>query len=888
MDQSSPTTNGINRKAFNDISCSGHLRNKVKKLMKKNIVQEITVDLFHKHGKIVGRHPYLFMIIPFLITAGLSAGVFAIKFQYTFHEYFTPTSSGSFHESKVFEEFFNDTGGTFLFYAAIGAKDNGSLLRPQYRKEILHLIRYLTYNYTVTVDNNSFTFNDIQINHKDDSKLPVLLMEYYNTSKLPIEYTYPVAKINGESYHISIYFRNVTIDNNTNIMQNFTTLVLFFNSAKGNQEHFKKLRTWANSFLKVGQFDDVAPDLYFYFFNEAAFAQEMLRNARSAVPFVVLGFGVLTLFAVSVSISTDPTKHKPWETLASILCVLLATGSSLGLLFLVGFPFIGTMTVTPILVLALGMDVTYITLRNWRSTDSSHPTDVRLSETLAESGPSIIITTLTNVLSAAIGCITNIKGVYIFSLANAIAVSILFLLQITIFAAAVALGGERERLQKHGFLFCLTVKSRSRKDKDVTQQKLNNSDWWCTVSKFMAKCLSSTYCKIIVSITLVAYWATSIYGCAQVNLGLTPDKLILDDSPLTKMINFDKSQSNSVAFPLYIFVSNPPNFDNINETNKFRKMVGDFESLPGCYGSSATSLWLRSMDEQFSFFDDAVDDKQSFYKNLAVFLGMASGKRWLHYMTIEKINDTVIIDKFMFTVTFNYTKDWNVRSKYTDMWRDTAARYPEFNVSSWGGDTNNNFVTDNLAALPGNAIQDIICTTVCMGLVCIMYIPNIFNTVCAIITVVSISAGVFGYLCLWGVNLEPISLTCFLISIGYSVDFTSHISYHYYTSDGKTNEEKLASSLSSIGLPMLETGVSTVLTIGCLCFGPSYYTEWVFFKIILLTVLLGLLHGLIFLPTFLAWIPVKYLQTLFANRKRVSSASVFNVESNSKADNLSS
>jgi len=52
------------------------------------------------------------------------------------------------------------------------------------------------------------------------------------------------------------------------------------------------------------------------------------------------------------------------------------------------------------------------------------------------------------------------------------------------------------------------------------------------------------------------------------------------------------------------------------------------------------------------------------------------------------------------------------------------------------------------------------------------------------LTILSINLGVFGYLVLWGVALDPISMTTLLMSIGFSVDFTSHISFHYYTSTG--------------------------------------------------------------------------------------------------------
>ena len=43
-------------------------------------------------------------------------------------------------------------------------------------------------------------------------------------------------------------------------------------------------------------------------------------------------------------------------------------------------------------------------------------------------------------------------------------------------------------------------------------------------------------------------------------------------------------------------------------------------------------------------------------------------------------------------------------------------------------------------------------------------------------------SGVFGFLTLWGVGIDPFSMASLLMSIGFSVDICAHISYHYYES----------------------------------------------------------------------------------------------------------
>ncbi len=104
----------------------------------------------------------------------------------------------------------------------------------------------------------------------------------------------------------------------------------------------------------------------------------------------------------------------------------------------------------------------------------------------------------------------------------------------------------------------------------------------------------------------------------------------------------------------------------------------------------------------------------------------------------------------------------------------------------------------------------------------------------------------------WGVNLDGVALINLIMCIGFSVDFSAHISYHYLTEADKTPDERIRGSLYALGVPILQGAGSTILGVFGLAFAPSYLFV-TFFKMIFLVIFLGILHGLVLLPVLLSF-----------------------------------
>ena len=160
------------------------------------------------------------------------------------------------------------------------------------------------------------------------------------------------------------------------------------------------------------------------------------------------------------------------------------------------------------------------------------------------------------------------------------------------------------------------------------------------------------------------------------------------------------------------------------------------------------------------------------------------------------------------------------------------------------------YVDQYLEIMP-QTIQSVLVTSAFMMVISFIMIPNPMCSLWVAFSILSIEAGVLGYMTWWGVNLDGIALINLIMCIGFSVDFSAHICYHYMSEEGRSPEERISASLYALGLPIIQGAISTILGVIGLAFAPSYVYV-TFFKMMFLVIFLGVAHGLILLPVLLS------------------------------------
>lgn len=485
--------------------------------------------------------------------------------------------------------------------------------------------------------------------------------------------------------------------------------------------------------------------------------------------------------------------------------------------------------------------------------------------TLRESGAAITVTALTDVFSFAIGACSSTPAISAFCQFTAAAVAFDYIYQLTFFCAITALSGRRELRRNHCIFFWLPANQIQlcNFDKASLSEKLKLNPAERLFKLVYSKIIFKRSVQILVLVLYIFYLCICFYGCMFIKVNLTPSKILMKDSPLNHHISLAEKYIWKQGLIGMVYVTKSPDFRHPNERRRFLEFVERLENTSYSMGKNSTLLWYRDFEDYNRFIEHS---DENFYSDLRGFTKLSPNRMWADQLrwssdtdkvAVGGVNGTQIdlngqkydpndtVTEFTFTSGFHIL-DWLDRRKLVKKWRDICSDEKFQNFSALVYDENN-FFADQMNSLAPNTIQDCGIAFFCMTLVCGIFITNKIILFWILWSLFSMNLAVIGLLAWWNCDLDPSSVTSILMSIGLTVDFTAHVGYHFSRCTKETRAEKLEETLIVAGWPLVQGAVSTLLAIIALVFVKSYVVQ-VFFRTVLLVILSGLLHALLFLP----------------------------------------
>uniref|UniRef100_A0A8R1HT13 SSD domain-containing protein n=1 Tax=Caenorhabditis japonica TaxID=281687 RepID=A0A8R1HT13_CAEJA len=832
-------------------------------------------DMYKTWGNIIGRFPIPFVIATVIMcSAGL--GIIGLQMKDNVRDGYTPSNSEARFENRLYREFLESEGDPVMTTVLITAKDEGSMHRISHLEEAHQQWLYISKNLEADVGNDErMKFSDFCGHYCQANDIVGYFLDAFKTKSANPELdgyhlNYPIATIMGYKLHLERNFFGVTVNDSnskvTNIV-NMKVLTLPVLSEVKTYEDTEKLNKWELAVYNYATEYSADPNhlIEINVIGAEVVDTEMNKDAQKMVPYFVVGIISMILFIfMTVSISATYYGYFSWRilliALACLLVPILAIVTAFGINNMLGNRTNSPMMIMPFLINGIGVNDAFLTLQNWLQHSPDLPPGKRLGYMLAEAGPSITTTTLTNVIVFLIGWMNPTEEMSIFCLGCAISLLLAYVYTLTFFCPVLVL------------LLSKRVKAPSTLEK--------------TFNKFLevyAKIICSRWTFLLLLIGSLVYWGFGVYGTLGIRAVLNTAKILPLETPIRKPNRIIEETVWKEFYPVTVIVNNPVNISNSTELDAFKRLVHDFESMKKCRGTEYTISPIRDYEtyfygvgaEDFDYEEESVQNTSISF-DFSKLSGFLANPIYKHHKGTMKLNfsNPVPIRKMQLIFAYENVTSWDDRIQIMKDWRHIAKSHENLNVSVWN--VNAMFV-DQMLSLKGLAIQNALTTLGCMAIVCVVFIRNPLSVGLATAAILSISVGVTGYLCFWDLDLDPVTLCAVIVSIGMSVDFVAHVACHYqvrykeFEEDGivkrvemKTPESRVVNSLSNVLWPMVQSAFSTLLCVLPLAILQNYL-PMVFVKTILLVVIWGMAHGLILLPCILAQFPLRVFDETFSD-----------------------
>ncbi|VDN50593.1 unnamed protein product, partial [Dracunculus medinensis] len=822
---------------------------------------------------------HFIIIFRVAITIVLSTGAINFREVNNVREDFSAINAPSRYEYAVTQDFFKNFGSPFHLVVVFEAMDGGSLLRPGYLEKAIEIEEYLQTKLNISQEGQTYSYSDFCQPYCETSDVVNIFLNMYRAveirKKTKVKLTYPTMDLFGHRIYLANNIFKVDLYERSQLIKGCGIIAINFHAIISNDSQAEIINKWEHEVLKFASSTKNNNLIRVYATSEALVSEEIRKTGIQAIPLISISLIAVLIFTILTSLKCDPITSKPFEALLGVFCPLISMFASFGALFWLDYPFLPIVCVVPFLILAIGVDDVFIFLHCYHRSNRKLCVEERIANMLAEAGPSITITSLTNFLSFSISALTPTPAIKIFSIFISVAVVFDYIYQIFFYSAVLTLGGRREEKKLNAWILCSNIPIK----REVFYGKKVRIWLSKTMRDFVHTWVNfsmSVAARIIISIILVIYWIISAYGLFQIKVGLSSEKLFMDDSEILPFVKIQSTIIFKEGGQVLVFVNKPGDLTEKEAVPKIMQLLNRFEKASGSVGPISTHMWL------FSYLPyTGIQNKGSIefkYKYLPEFLSFREYHRWNYFLSLGSTEDCLqekpsCVQKFFFTTGFKGAVAWSDRLKLLIEWRAIASEYKHLNVTVYEPFS---MYADQLLTIVPVTKSTVTFAFICMAIVLTIFTPCITTIITSTLSILSINLGVIGSLTYWNVDLDPISMATTLMSIGFSVDFIAHITFHYYKGEQPDKKERLRHAFNSIAWPMMQAGVSTILSLCVLAIIQAYMVK-VFVKVVVLVVMLGLFHGLIVLPIVFGALPINKKNSLLSssNSQKVFISSPF-------------
>ncbi|XGW15645.1 hypothetical protein V3C99_001246, partial [Haemonchus contortus] len=296
------------------------------------------------------------------------------------------------------------------------------------------------------------------------------------------------------------------------------------------------------------------------------------------------------------------------------------------------------------------------------------------------------------------------------------------------------------------------------------REKFGTSSLSTTLGELLAQFVSTAPAKILVSILYFVYLVASINFALELPLGLDIKLLAPSGSYLVEFLKAEERLFNE--YGTYCFaVVRLQNWSLTNPQER-RKLLTLYDDLSSSSFVSKGEFWLEE-------FEKTHDGKKftSLTFNSALLSLSASKPQFRSDISFNPDGD-IRATKMLMRIRSLGAANEKPRA---ELLRKTML---ESGFNGFVYDTSFLLVDQQLTTVTG-VITNVVTAILTMLVICVLMVPRPLSATCIAVSILSINLGVVGALSAAGIRLDIISMITIVMSIGFSVDYVTHTTFHF-------------------------------------------------------------------------------------------------------------
>ncbi|XP_058245455.1 NPC1-like intracellular cholesterol transporter 1 isoform X2 [Hemibagrus wyckioides] len=546
-------------------------------------------------------------------------------------------------------------------------------------------------------------------------------------------------------------------------------------------------------------------------------------------------------------------------------------------------------------------------LRDVRRPDETR--EEQIGRVLGNVAPSMLLCSMSESVCFFLGALSTMPAVRSFALYAALAVLMDFMLQMTAFVALLSLDARRQDANRCEIACCVTVK-------EPRSTKLKEGFLMPIMRKYYAPVLLHPVSRIAVIVVFLFMFCGSIYLMFNVKVGLDQELAMPTDSYMLTYFAY-LYKYFEVGVPVYFVTTRGFNFSSVNGMNAVCSSVGcdqfsltqkiqyataypdrSYLAIPASSWVDDFIDWLNPQSRccrLYSFGPDAGNfcpanvsnlmcwkkcmrtpsngvlrpSVEEFDKYLPNFLtnrpDLQCPKGGLGAYDTSVVRDNVtgeiLASRFMayhtpltnsqeFTAALLTARE--LAHNITKQMRNLSDTAPDFEVFPYS--ITYVYYEQYTTIVYEGLVNLALCLLPTFVVCCILLGMDLSSGLLNLLTIVMITVDTVGVMTLWSIDYNAVSLINLVTAVGISVEFVSHITRSFALSTLPTKVERAKDATAKMGSAVFAGVAMTNLPgIIVLAFAKAQLIQIFFFRLNLVITLLGMAHGLIFLPVLLSF-----------------------------------